>query len=146
MQREVVAEAVQANLVVLGDAPQVRGRVHRRRRSCDLRVRRRAAGSRHRRAAPVWRPKPSRRCPPNTCTATRRGSLLRGLAEAGKAEGIKGKALYHPLRVALSGRDEGPELFYLIAGLGKSRTIWPGSEAAARFRGPPRKGTERASV
>ncbi len=34
--------------------------------------------------------------------------LLRGLVEAAKEQGIKGKSIYHPLRVALSGREEGP--------------------------------------
>ena len=57
---------------------------------------------------------------------------LRRLVEAAKGEGLKGKSVYHPLRVALSGRDEGPELFYLVAGLGKS-TILARLDAAAAF-------------
>jgi len=55
---------------------------------------------------------------------------LRRLVEAAKERGIKGKSVYHPLRVALSGRDEGPELFYLVGGLGKS-TILARLKAAA---------------
>ena len=61
--------------------------------------------------------------------------LLRGLVEAAKEQGIKGKAIYQPLRVALSGRDEGPELFYLVGGLGKS--THPGAAGfGRRLRGP----------
>lgn len=48
-------------------------------------------------------------------------AVLHQVAEAGKARGIKGKAIYKPLRVALTGLDQGPELFYLVAGLGRSR-------------------------
>ena len=43
--------------------------------------------------------------------------------EAAKEHGIKGKAIYQPLRVALSAREEGPELYYLVGGLGKSRSL-----------------------
>ena len=50
-------------------------------------------------------------------------AVLRGLVEAAKAQGIKGKSIYQPLRVALTGRDEGPELFYLVAGLGKGKIL-----------------------
>ena len=57
---------------------------------------------------------------------------LRRLVEVAKEQGLKGKAVYHPLRVALSGRDEGPELFYLVAGLGKS-AILARLDAAAAF-------------
>ena len=53
------------------------------------------------------------------------GLLRRPGGSRPRQQGIKGKAIYHPLRVALSGRDEGPELFYLVAGLGKSRILCP---------------------
>ena len=49
--------------------------------------------------------------------------LLRALVESCKQRGIKGKLIYQPLRIALSGRDQGPELFYLLAGLGRSRVM-----------------------
>jgi glutamyl/glutaminyl-tRNA synthetase len=58
--------------------------------------------------------------------------LLRGLVDAAKERGLKGKSVYHPLRVALSGRDEGPELFYLVGGLGKGK-ITARLDAAAAF-------------
>jgi len=58
--------------------------------------------------------------------------LLRGVVEAAKEQGIKGKSIYQPLRVALSGRDEGPELYYLVGGLGRSR-ILSRLEAASRY-------------
>jgi glutamyl/glutaminyl-tRNA synthetase len=58
--------------------------------------------------------------------------VLRGLVEAAKERGLKGKSIYQPLRVALSGRDEGPELCYLVAGLGKSK-IQARLKAAAAF-------------
>jgi glutamyl-tRNA synthetase/nondiscriminating glutamyl-tRNA synthetase len=34
--------------------------------------------------------------------------------EAGRAAGVKGRALFHPIRVALTGADEGPELDRLV--------------------------------
>jgi len=49
--------------------------------------------------------------------------MLRYLTEACKERGIKGKALYQPLRVALTGRDQGPEIFYLVAGLGRTQLL-----------------------
>ena len=57
--------------------------------------------------------------------------MLRGLVEAAKEQGIKGKAVYHPLRVALSAREEGPELFYLVGGLGKTKILRRLESAAA---------------
>jgi nondiscriminating glutamyl-tRNA synthetase len=50
-------------------------------------------------------------------------ALLKGVAEVCATQGIKGKSIYRPLRVALTGLDQGPELFYLIAGLGRSRIL-----------------------
>jgi nondiscriminating glutamyl-tRNA synthetase len=47
--------------------------------------------------------------------------LLGMLAESCKERGIKGKLIYQPVRIALSGRDHGPDLFYLLAGLGRTR-------------------------
>ncbi len=46
------------------------------------------------------------------------------LAEALKAStGLKGKALFHPLRLALTGRDSGPEMAGLLKRIGKERAI-----------------------
>jgi nondiscriminating glutamyl-tRNA synthetase len=49
--------------------------------------------------------------------------VLHGLVEVAKQEGLKGKSIFQPLRVALSAQDEGPDLFYLVAGLGKSKIL-----------------------
>ncbi|MSP66759.1 MAG: glutamate--tRNA ligase [Alphaproteobacteria bacterium] len=46
-----------------------------------------------------------------------------------QATGRKGKALYHPLRLALTARDSGPELKRLLPLLGRVRTL-------ARLQGP----------
>ena len=46
------------------------------------------------------------------------------LAEALKAEtGRKGRALFHPLRLALTGRESGPEMAPLLARIGKDRAL-----------------------
>ena len=46
------------------------------------------------------------------------------LAEALKADtGRKGRALFHPLRLALTGRESGPEMAPLLARIGKDRAI-----------------------
>jgi glutamyl-tRNA synthetase len=56
----------------------------------------------------------------------------RGLTEALKqATGRKGRALFHPLRLALTGRDSGPEMAPLLAAMGKDRAVRR-LEAAAR--------------
>jgi glutamyl-tRNA synthetase len=52
--------------------------------------------------------------------------LVRELREWAKEEGIKTRDLLHPLRLALTGRDRGPEMAYLFAVLG-------GSEARGRI-------------
>jgi nondiscriminating glutamyl-tRNA synthetase len=61
--------------------------------------------------------------------------VLAGLVEAAKQRGIKGKAIYHPLRVALSAREEGPDLYYLVGGLGKSVLLARLDKAAAYVAG-----------
>jgi nondiscriminating glutamyl-tRNA synthetase len=131
VQREVVAEAVRANLVVLGDAPEYAAVFVEEvdPASCPFaeallapgtdvvfELAREAFGGM---AAEYVSPAEAR-------------EVLRALVEAAKEKGIKGKSVYHPLRVALSGRDEGPELFYLVGGLGKS-TILARLEAAAAY-------------
>lgn len=44
------------------------------------------------------------------------------LRRVGERSGARGRALYHPLRVLLTGREEGPELVALLAALGPERT------------------------
>ena len=52
-------------------------------------------------------------------------------AELKKNTGKKGRDLFHPLRLALTGRESGPEMAGLVARMGKERTIRR-LEAAAR--------------
>jgi glutamyl-tRNA synthetase len=57
----------------------------------------------------------------------------RALTEALKAAtGKKGRELFHPLRVALTGRESGPEMVGLIAAMGKQRAIARLTAAAKR--------------
>lgn len=52
------------------------------------------------------------------------GDPWRELADAVKAAtGAKGRALFHPLRLALTGRDSGPEMAGLLKRMGKDRTL-----------------------
>lgn len=56
----------------------------------------------------------------------------RALTDALKqASGVKGRALFHPLRLALTGRDSGPEMAGLVARMGRDRAV-ARLEAAAR--------------
>ena len=45
------------------------------------------------------------------------------LKKAGKLTGLKGKGLYHPLRIALTGAESGPELVGIIRVLGREGTL-----------------------
>jgi nondiscriminating glutamyl-tRNA synthetase len=143
VQREVVAEAVQANLVTLGDAPRFASvfleQVEPATCDCAQSLLEPGVDGLLRLAREILAGLEDE----YVSTATGREALRR-VAEAAKAEGLKGKAVYHPLRVAVSGREEGPELFFLVAGLGKSR-ILERLEAAATFAAgaaPPRSATE----
>jgi nondiscriminating glutamyl-tRNA synthetase len=122
VQRDVVSAAIQANLVTLRDAPEF-AEVFAA--PVDLES---VEG-----AAALLEPNveavltlvtagvtafPAEYVDPETAR-----ELLRSVVEDCKAQGVKGKAIYRPLRVALSGRDQGPELFYLVAGLGKTRIL-----------------------
>ncbi len=49
--------------------------------------------------------------------------LDRGVREAGKEVGASGRGLFHPVRLAISGVREGPDLGHLLAGLGRERTL-----------------------
>ncbi|MBA3576058.1 MAG: glutamate--tRNA ligase [Sphingomonas sp.] len=58
----------------------------------------------------------------------------RQLADQVKAAtGAKGKALFHPLRLAITGRDSGPEMAGLVRRIGKQRVVQR-LEAAARLQ------------
>lgn len=57
--------------------------------------------------------------------------LVHALVDRAKEQGLKGKSIFQPLRVAISARDEGPDLFYLVGGLGRSRIIERLQKAAA---------------
>jgi len=50
-------------------------------------------------------------------------SILSLIREIGKKLSIKGKNLYHPLRIALTHKDEGPEINIYIYLLGKDKTL-----------------------
>jgi glutamyl-tRNA synthetase len=39
------------------------------------------------------------------------------------ATGAKGRGLYHPLRLALTGEDQGPEMAAILPLLGRSRVL-----------------------
>lgn len=52
--------------------------------------------------------------------------------ELKQATGRKGRELFHPLRLALTGRDSGPEMAPLIAAMGKERTVRRLEAAAKR--------------
>jgi nondiscriminating glutamyl-tRNA synthetase len=131
VQREVVTEAVRANLVVLGDAPKYAAvfvdDADPVSSPCAQGMLAPGADAVFDLARGVFGGMEQEYMP----TVEAR-ELLRGLVESAKERGIKGKSVYHPLRVALSGREEGPELFYLVGGLGKSKII-ARLEAAAAF-------------
>jgi nondiscriminating glutamyl-tRNA synthetase len=131
-QREVVAAAIQANLVVLEDAPHF-AKVF----ADDLVL-----------TASVYLSALDEPAVGVVLGTTRERvealadeypglddarALLKGVAGACAAQGIKGKSIYRPLRVALTGLDQGPELFYLIAGLGRSRILARLTDALAYF-------------
>jgi glutamyl/glutaminyl-tRNA synthetase len=50
------------------------------------------------------------------------GEINQAIRAAGKAAGARGKALFHPVRVALTGEENGPELVKVVYVLGRDRT------------------------
>jgi glutamyl/glutaminyl-tRNA synthetase len=50
-------------------------------------------------------------------------SLQGAVREAGKDAGAKGRALFHPVRVALTGEAQGPDLAGVLRALGRDRAI-----------------------
>jgi nondiscriminating glutamyl-tRNA synthetase len=131
-QREVVAAAIRANLVVLEDAPHfakvfaddlvLTASVHLS--ALDEPAVGVVLGATRERVEALADEYPS---------LDDARALLKGVAEACAAQRIKGKSIYRPLRVALTGLDQGPELFYLIAGLGRSRILARLTDALAYF-------------
>jgi nondiscriminating glutamyl-tRNA synthetase len=130
-QREIVSEAIQANLVVLTDAPKYAGLFVEDGdlTGCACVEKLLAPGTdvlidlaREAFAA----------LPAEYVPAEQARDVLRALVEQAKAQGLKGKSIFQPLRVALSARDEGPELFYLVGGLGRSK-IMARLDAAAAY-------------
>jgi nondiscriminating glutamyl-tRNA synthetase len=131
VQQETVAEAVQANLVVLGDAPKYAELFVEEAdpATCEdvgvllgpgveglLALAREAFAA----------------MPAEYLPSADARAVLHALVEAAKEQGIKGKSIYQPLRVALTARTEGPELFFLVGGLGRTN-ILARLDAAASF-------------
>lgn len=131
VQREVVADAVQANLVTLADAPTYAAVFVDEANPVESEfagvLMSPGVGVLLDLARETFAAMPEE----YLLQADARATLHR-LVEAAKEKGIKGKSIYQPLRVALSGRNEGPELFFLVGGLGKS-TILERLSAAASF-------------
>jgi nondiscriminating glutamyl-tRNA synthetase len=134
VQRDVVTEAVQANLVVLADAPTYAAVFVEDADpvTCEF-------------ASTLLGPgvdvllgmarEAFTALPAEFVPSAEAREVLHGLVEAAKEKGIKGKSIYQPLRVALSARNEGPELFYLVGGLGKSKILSRIDAAAAMVAG-----------
>jgi nondiscriminating glutamyl-tRNA synthetase len=131
VQQGTVADAVQANLVVLSDAPRY-ARLFVEEAdpaACEFSavLLHPGVGALLELARTAFAAMPAEYLP----TAEAR-ELLHGLVDVAKEKGIKGKSIFQPLRVALSARTEGPELFLLVGGLGKTK-ILARLDAAAAF-------------
>ena len=50
-------------------------------------------------------------------------NFLKAVKDVGKRMNVKGKALYHPLRLAITGREDGPELVKIAPLLGKEKVL-----------------------
>lgn len=50
-------------------------------------------------------------------------NILNLIKDVGKKLSIKGKNLYHPLRVLITHKDEGPEIYIYLYLLGKDETL-----------------------
>ncbi|NLG67464.1 MAG: glutamate--tRNA ligase [Actinobacteria bacterium] len=120
VQREVVAAAIQSNLVTLDDAPEYAGVFTA---EVDL------ADSPH--LGVLATPGVDQvfelleealaQFTEEFLSADEGRAVMHTVAADCKEKGLKGKSIYMPLRVALTGRTEGAELYYLVAGLGRSR-------------------------
>ncbi|HUO88926.1 MAG TPA: hypothetical protein VMU08_07120, partial [Rhizomicrobium sp.] len=60
------------------------------------------------------------RLPPEPWDETTWNTLTRAVSEA---TGAKGRALFHPLRLALTGRGDGPELKKLLPIIGRAKAL-----------------------
>jgi glutamyl-tRNA synthetase len=58
---------------------------------------------------------------------TTRGIFRAAAARVGEKTGLKGKALFHPIRVALTGETEGPELDILVPAIDRAVDLTPAS-------------------
>ena len=58
--------------------------------------------------------------PPEPWDATTWKALTQAISAK---TGAKGKALFHPLRLALTGRDKGPEMAALLPLIGRDRAV-----------------------
>jgi glutamyl-tRNA synthetase len=65
------------------------------------------------------------------------GTLKSALQEAGKETGTKGRDLYRPVRLALTGSDHGPDLVRIAEWLGKSRILSRLERARSAWTGNP---------
>lgn len=132
-QREVVAAAIQANLVVLEEAPRF-ARVFADDLTLTASVYLAALDTPGVREVLSITEERIEATTGEYLAPDEARSLLKGVAEACAVQGIKGKSIYKPLRVALTGLDQGPELFYLVAGLGRSRILVRLAEALSYLK------------
>ena len=69
---------------------------------------------------PAWPPKPRRLLPPEPWNEETWGAWTKAVAAE---TGAKGRGLFHPLRLALTGLEHGPELKKLLPLIGRDRTL-----------------------
>lgn len=121
-QREVVAAAIQSNLVTLEEAPMY-AEVFTA--DVDLRDNPHLAALKEPGVPEVFAllEETLAQFEEEYLAAEEGRAVMRMVADACKERGVKGRSIYLPLRVALTGRNEGAELYYLVAGLGRSRVL-----------------------
>lgn len=121
-QREVVAAAVQSNLVTLSDAPEY-ARLFVE--EIDLAASDAARVLTAPEVALVLDllERALERRDQEYFSLEEGHEIVSEVGDAAKEQGLKGKQIFHPMRVTLSGRTSGPELFYMVAGLGRSRIL-----------------------
>ncbi len=73
----------------------------------------------------------------------RPGPLKEALRAASGRAGVSGRAFFHPVRVALTGAAEGPDLGEVAFALGRERALSRLAEAAERARGTAEGGKDR---
>jgi nondiscriminating glutamyl-tRNA synthetase len=138
VQREVVAEAIQANLVTLSDAPRFAEVFADESDPATCQGSPALTGPGAAKLFALAK-EHFERMPAEFLSTPEARESLRNFVDRAKELGVKGKAVYHPLRVALSAREEGPELYYLVGGLGKSkilRRLESARDYAARWADP----------